>query len=131
MNPDRAARLHDAVDDAAGEAFSYRPMAADDVNARPGADQAREAADFTGIWVAPSVESNRRPRLDMGSARQGSQRQVSAGRPVVKLQEGALPYPSAIGDRVVRLLTGEQYQVGEINGDGYGRILIGLTGRGI
>jgi hypothetical protein len=130
LTPDRALLLHGAVDRAAGESFTYQPYAAADPNARAAADGTRAAQVFTGVWVAPSVEANRRPRLDMGAVRQGAMRQVSAGRPCVKLQAAALPYAAALGDRVLRALTGERWEVAAINSDGYGRIYLELTMRG-
>lgn len=129
MNAARWQKMADAVDREAAETFIYQPMSAIDVNARPTADPGRAAQNLIAIWAAPSVESNRRPRLDMAATRQGSARQVSSERPTIKFQTAALPYGPAIGDRVTRALTGEVLQVGEVNADGFGRTILGLTAR--
>lgn len=109
-----------------GEDIELRPRFKPDVNGVPHADPARPVAQL----VATSFHAAGGPHQTAARSRDdsGTQGRVSA---VTSCTIGAedYAYPIRRGDLVIRLEDGSRYSVAHSYSDGFGRLVLELTGQ--
>lgn len=126
MNPDRAARLHGAVDRDSGELFTFTGRKfAFDVDSPRVADSARPAFDVTGVWSGPSRTFYPHAR---GVSSDHAQQRI-ASKPSVKVDIALLSWSPVTGDLAVRQIDSSTYEIGEVLPDGFGRLVLMLTAK--
>ncbi|QDM26995.1 hypothetical protein FNL56_13395 [Tardiphaga sp. vice304] len=116
-----------AVDTVYGEAFQCFAMAAaGDVDGPRQADPARDSFTVTGGFLAPSHSVLPHAR---GSVQDDNAHKVAISVPRVSFDNRLMVWPLRPGDRVVRLKTGETFEVAKALPDGVLRTMFSLTAR--
>lgn len=122
-----AAMSSAAVDTVYGENFSFVAMKAGaDVDNPRIADPARPQFTAVGAYIGPAKAVLPHAR---GSIPDDNARRAVVSEPYVSIDNGNMPWWVVIGDRVVRLKTGETFEVARSIPDGVTRTRIHLTAR--
>lgn len=116
-----------AVDRVYGESFQMIAMKPNlDVDALRIPDPARPAFTAVGAYVAPSQAVYPHAR---GAIADDHAQKLVASQPLASFDNAALAWPVTTGDRVLRLKTGELFEVARPLPDGVRRTVLHLTSR--
>jgi hypothetical protein len=122
---DAAALASSAVDDTYGEPFTYQPMTAADVNARPSIDANRAALTITAVLLDSFARAHSGPARTQGVT--SEQPGHASTRPQLSLDPAALPYTPRRGDIVTRGSDGSKFLVAEPRRPDDVRIILDLN----
>jgi hypothetical protein len=125
---EQANALSDAVDEAFGEAFVFRPMARATPNERLAPDASRAVRTIVAVFSAPHLgiaEIGRERRADgrWGRSAGGSSSEPSISVDARAFVAGEEPRR---GDRFERTATGDVCEAKDVQPDGQGRMVITL-----
>lgn len=127
INPARSARLAASLNKAFGEVFTITPaLAQADPNGRPIRDTSRTAFDITGTFDGPTTSKTPATR---GAVTDDVAHNWNTSFPSANFAEADLRWPPRKGDVVTRQADGTVYQIARVTPNGFGRVLLGLTGR--
>ena len=123
---DSFAVASEGIDQVFGECWKYLPMAKPSPNARAAPDSSRIIVDsFIAVYLGPYARASSGivQRQGLKPERPGH----ASDRPVCDVTLCRLPYPPQSGDRVVRLKTGDLYEIVEPRPNGIGRSALDLN----
>lgn len=122
-----AAMTSAAVDTIYGETFEcFAMVAAGDVDGSRSTDVARPSFTVTGGFLAPSNSVLPHAR---GSIQDDNAQKIATSVPRVSFDNRLMIWPLRTGDRVLRVKTGEFFEVAKSLPDGVLRTMFSLTAR--